>query len=134
MCIFRVYAVTIDAYAMRYHYSKPECPPKLYAFPYICNHVVYDSCSLFRMGDKGLSVIQQRYDKTTKRTYWGPIDPWLTEVLYLNPRFNQYFEKYAQPCTDGLYPTVTIRQMMWALKIKPIKREPWETCFDHCPI
>ena len=31
----------------------------------------------------------------------------------------------------GLYPTVTIRQIMWALKIKPLKRERWETCFDR---
>ena len=23
---------------------------------------------------------------------------------------------------------------MWALKMKPLKREVWETCFDHCPI
>ena len=33
--------------------------------------------------------------------------------------------------TDGLYPTVTIRQIMWALKMKPIKRERWETVFDR---
>ena len=33
--------------------------------------------------------------------------------------------------TDGLYPTVTIRQIMWALKMKPIPRERWETCFDR---
>lgn len=29
------------------------------------------------------------------------------------------------------YPTVTIRQIMWALKMKPIKRERWETVFDR---
>ena len=34
-------------------------------------------------------------------------------------------------CTDGLYPTVTIRQIMWALKMKPIQRQRWETCFDR---
>lgn len=28
-------------------------------------------------------------------------------------------------------PTVTIRQIMWALKMKPIKRERWETVFDR---
>ena len=33
--------------------------------------------------------------------------------------------------TDGLYPTVTIRQIMWALKMKPIQRQRWETCFDR---
>jgi len=28
-------------------------------------------------------------------------------------------------------PTVTVRQIMWALKMKPIKKEKWETCFDR---
>lgn len=28
-------------------------------------------------------------------------------------------------------PTVTIRQIMWALKMKPIQRQRWETCFDR---
>lgn len=32
---------------------------------------------------------------------------------------------------DGLYPTVTVRQIMWALKMKPIPRERWETVFDR---
>ena len=36
--------------------------------------------------------------------------------------------------TDGLYPTVTIRQIMWALKMKPLPKQPWETVFDHTPI
>ena len=33
--------------------------------------------------------------------------------------------------TDGLYPTVTVRQIMWALKMKPIQKERWETVFDR---
>ena len=32
---------------------------------------------------------------------------------------------------ENLYPTVTIRQIMWALKMKPIQRQRWETCFDR---
>ena len=32
---------------------------------------------------------------------------------------------------DDIYPTVTVRQLMWALKMKPIRRERWETCFDR---
>lgn len=83
------------------------------------------------MSNKGLAIIQQCYDPVTKKTWWGEIDPWLTDVLYLHPRFKEYFEDRASECTDGLYPTVTIRQIMWALKIKPIPRERWETCFDR---
>ncbi len=36
-----------------------------------------------------------------------------------------------ESCTDGVYPTVTIRQIMWALKMKPLARERWETVFDR---
>lgn len=116
---------------MRYHYEKPKIYLSMYGITYHCNHPVYDVCTLFQIGDKGLAVIQQRCDPDTKRTYWGEIDPWLTDTLYLHPKFREYFEKRSGECTDGLYPTVTIRQIMWALKIKPIPRERWETCFDR---
>lgn len=116
---------------MRYHYEKPAIYLSMYGSTYHCNHPVYDVCTLFQIGDKGLAVIQQRCDPDTKRTYWGEIDPWLTDALYLHPKFIDYFENRSGECTDGLYPTVTIRQMMWALKLKPIPRERWETCFDR---
>lgn len=50
---------------------------------------------------------------------------------YLNRGF---FDRRAGTGTDGLYPTVTIRQIMWALKMKPLPKQPWETVFDHTPI
>lgn len=103
----------------------------MYGSTYICNHPVYDRCTLFEVGKKGLAVIQQRFDGTTKQTWWTEIDPWLNDMLYLHPKFKDYFNERAGECRDGLYPTVTIRQMMWALKIKPIPRDRWETCFDR---
>lgn len=116
---------------MRHHFEKPAIYTSMYGSTYTCNHPVYDKCTLYQIDDKGLAVIQQRFDETTKRTYWNEIDPWLTDLLYLHPKFKEYFEDRAGECTDGLYPTVTIRQIMWALKIKPIPRERWETCFDR---
>lgn len=116
---------------MRYHYEKPEIYLSKYGKPHICDHPVYDCCTLFKIGDKGLSVIQQRFDPDTKATCWTEVDPWLTDDLYLHPKFKQYFDERSGTCTDGLYPTVTIRQIMWALKMKPIKRERWETVFDR---
>lgn len=116
---------------MRYHYEKPEIYLSKYGERHICDHPVYSSCTLYRMGDKGLSIIQQRFDDETKSTWWSEIDPWLTDSLYLHPGFREYFEERAGECTDGLYPTVTIRQAMWALKMKPLKREKWETVFDR---
>lgn len=92
------------------------------------------SCTLFLVGERGLAVIQQRYDPETKHTFWAEVDEWLTDPLYLHPRFRAFFDRRAGTGTDGLYPTVTIRQIMWALKMKPLPKQPWETVFDHTPI
>lgn len=116
---------------MRYHYEKPAVYSSMYGMTYACEHPVYSECTLFQIKNRGLAVIQQRFDPETKTTWWGSVDPWLTDSLYLHPNFNEYFKDRSGECTDGLYPTVTIRQIMWALKLKPIARERWETCFDR---
>ena len=116
---------------MRYFYEKPQYYKARYGVTYECNHPVYDKCTLFKIGDKGLVVIQQRYDVVTKRTYWTEIDPWIIDDLYLHPKFKQFFDARAGIPIDGLYPTVSIRQIMWALKMKPLPRERWETSFDR---
>lgn len=116
---------------MRYHHEKPALYFSMYGDTYKCDHPVYDKCTLFKIDSKGLAIIQQRFNHDTKSTYWTEIDPWLTDILYLHPKFKEFFDDRAGECTDGLYPTVTIRQIMWRLKIKPIKRERWETCFDR---
>ena len=116
---------------MRYHYEKPSVYSSMYGSTYICDHPVYNTCTLFQMNNKGLAIIQQRYDEATKQTWWSDIDPWLTDALYLHPSFKRYFDERSGVCMDGLYPTVTIRQIMWALKIKPIQKERWETTFDR---
>jgi hypothetical protein len=116
---------------MRYHYKKPTIYLSKYGTTYMCDHPVYDTCTLYEIENKGLSVIQQRYDSKTKTTKWTEIDPWLTDELYLHAKFKEFFDERSGECTDGLYPTVTIRQIMWALKMKPLAKEPWETCFDR---
>lgn len=116
---------------MRYHYEKPDIYFSKHGCTYVCNHPVYDNCTLYLIDDKGLAVIQQRYDLESKTTWWGEIDPWLNDVLYLHPKFKKFFDDRAGTGEDGLYPTVTIRQIMWGLKMKPIPRERWETCFDR---
>lgn len=116
---------------MRYHYEKPTMYLSMYGSTYRCKHPVYSECTLFKIDNKGLAIIQQRYDPALKTTWWGEIDPWLTDALYLHPKFKKFFDERSGACTGGLYPTVTIRQIMWALKIKPLPRERWETCFDR---
>lgn len=116
---------------MRYHYEKPDTYTNMYGTTHLCNHPVYYKCTLYLIGDKGLGVIQQRFDPVNKTTKWGPIDPWLVDSLYLHPKFKTFFEERAGEDLDGIYPTVTIRQIMWGLKMKPLPKERWETCFDR---
>lgn len=116
---------------MRYHYEKPTLYLAMYGETYQCDHPVYKKCTVYRIGDRGLAVIQQRFDKITKNTWWGEIDPWLVDDLYLHPGFRKFFEERSGECTDGIYPTVSVRQIMWGLKMKPMPRERWETCFDR---
>ena len=116
---------------MRYHYDKPDLYSTIYGVTYRCDHTVYDECTLFKVGNRGLAVVQQRFDSVNKATYWTSIDPWLADDLYLHESFEKFFDDRAEESVDGLYPTVTIRQIMWGLKMKPLKRERWETCFDR---
>lgn len=51
--------------------------------------------------------------------------------IYLHSGFKKFFDDRAGEDTDSLYPTVTIRQIIWALKMKPLAKERCETCFDR---
>lgn len=114
---------------MRYHYKKSKICSSLYGQTYYCNHPIYNRCTLFLIGDKGLSIIQQRFNNIDKSTYWTEVDSCLINDIYLHPKFKKYFDKYSKESKNGIYPTITVRQIMWALKMKPLKREIWETYF-----
>lgn len=116
---------------MRYHYEKPDIYLSMYGSTHMCDHPVYDRCTLFKIKNRGLAIIQQRYDPANKHTWWTEVDPWLTDEIYLHPKFKEFFDNRSGEGADGLYPTVTVRQIMWALKMKPIPRQRWETCFDR---
>ena len=117
---------------MRYHYELPTTYSTMFGGTYMSiEHPVYDKCSLFEIDNKGLAVIQQRYNESSKVTWWDEIDPSLRDELYLHPKFKEFFDERAGECKDGMYPTVTIRQIMWALRMKPLPKERWETCFDR---
>lgn len=116
---------------MRYHYEKPTEYSNVYGTTYFCDHPAYDNCTLYKIGNRGLAIIQQRYDSSNKKTWWGEIDPWLTDELYLHIGFKKFFDERAGECQNGLYPTSSIRQIMWALKMKPLPKERWETSFDR---
>lgn len=84
---------------MKYHYTKPTEYSSMYGQLYECNHPAYNHCTLYLIGDKGLAVIQQRYDKKSKCTWWSEIDRCLTDALYLHSKFKSVFDKYASTPT-----------------------------------
>lgn len=101
---------------------------------YTCNHLIYSRCTLFRLKDKGLAVIQQYYNPEDKSTVWREIEPGVADRIYLHKNFMTVFEKFAGESQNGLFPTLTVRQLMWEMRMKPLKREVWETYFDHKPL
>ena len=115
---------------MRYHYERPKTFIDA-GERYVCSHPAYNSCTLFRLDDEGLGIIQQRYRVDDKTTYWTEIDPWIANDLYLHPGFSEYLRTHAGVSKNGIYPTVTVRQIMWALKMKPLPKRRWETVFDR---
>lgn len=115
---------------MRYHYeAKRIC--QTHGKTYICDHPLYSRCTLYKIGHKGLAVVQQRFDPNSKSTYWTEIDSFLVDDIFEHPKFKEYFCNVATFESDGLYPTVPVRKLMWALKMKPIAKERWETTFDR---
>ena len=100
-------------------------------YVYSCNHPAYWHCTLYKIKDKGLCVIQQNFCSENKHTWWDCVnDPGLVQLIYMDKGFKEYFDKHAGPEElDGSYPTVTVRQIMHALKMKPFPKEKWETRF-----
>lgn len=101
---------------------------------YECDHPAYSCGTLYFENGLGLVVIQQRYNPKTKHTWWDAIDAWLVEEIYQNSRFKAFFSENARRRQHDIYPTFTVRQVMWALRMKPLARKPWETVFDRKPV
>ena len=114
---------------MRYWYEKPESWDrrgwKIQAF----DHPLFNRGTLYLSEDeRGLIIVQKRFNPATKAMWWGPIDSWIASDIYHAPGWELYFHCHARyKDRDGLYPVVAIRKVMWALKLKPMKKESWET-------
>lgn len=50
---------------MRYHYGNFS-KTNMYGHIYECDHEVYSKCTLYLIGNKGIAVIQQRFDAKNK--------------------------------------------------------------------
>ena len=112
------------------YYQKPKLWTETYGITYFRCCDIYNYCTLYIINGKGLCVIQQRFNSTTKHTWWDSIDPWLANDIYMNKNFQTYFNEHATPISEPLkLPTFTVRQVMRALHMPPLKKEPWETRF-----
>lgn len=112
---------------MRYYYEPSGRTKPIYGKLYKCNHSHYNECTLYLNNGVGLAIVQEYFDETTKHWYYGPIDPEIANDIYLNIGFPTYFKEYAQKGTDGIYPTKTLRSVMWSLRMKPLPKKWWET-------
>ena len=91
---------------------------------------LFNYCTLYSDGTKGLAVIQQRFNSGYKCTWWSNLDEKIARDILCSARFPGYFESVAMPRdTNGLYPVIPVRQVMWALRLPPLKKLFWETRF-----
>ena len=116
---------------MRYHHITENVIVSTHTDIYRCDHPVYSKCSLFKRGEIGLAIIQQKFNPANKHTYWANASPDICEAIYAHPGFEDYFNSHASEPSNDIYPTVPVRKVMWALRMKPLKKERWETTFDH---
>ena len=116
---------------MRYHYEskRPQSYDQAYEL-YSCDHPLYHECTLWRIGDKGLAVVQKRFNEKLKVSWWTYVNAGLAVDIEMQKGFKDFLETHAAPKDEnGLYPTMNVRKVMWALRMKPLKREAWENEF-----
>lgn len=113
---------------MKYFYtSHNSINVQVFGQTHTVRNSLYRDCTLYLIKNRGICVIQQRYDANTKSFWWGALDPGLANDIYLNPGFYDFFKEHATTMDrDGGYFTITVRKLMWALRMKPLPKEEWE--------
>lgn len=117
------------SFKMRYHYQvdKTRIIAKEGISVYRCDHPMYNYCTLFKIGSKGLAVVQKRYNTKLKVAWWDCVDIALANDIFVKEGFKEFLESKAkEPDQNGLYPTISIRKIMWALRMKPLVKAYWE--------
>lgn len=104
---------------MRYYYEKPETYQVTKAKTISTDDKLYSECTLYELDGRGLKVVQLRFNEKLKAFFYGPIDPWLVDDIFAQ-------EGFGEMLSDPPYPTVTVRTLMWKLRMKPLRKEWWE--------
>lgn len=117
---------------MSNRFCAPICPnsPEAKGYLYYCDHPLYNEATLFLLpSGKGLCVIQQRFNSSLKYTWWGRIDEKINIDISNSEKLEEYLEEHASYSNQGLYPTMEVRKMLWALKVHGPAKQFWETRF-----
>ena len=113
---------------MRYYYQSRDgdkVPQKGYIKwqPHQC----YYLCTLYQKDNLGLAVVRPVFDETEKTIRFDALDDNLANDICNQPDFDEYFAEHADfQDESGCFPTVGVRKIMWALRMKPLKKEDWE--------
>lgn len=112
---------------MKYHYTKPDKWDK-HGDIYRSGNKLFNKATIFRNGKLGIIVIQQHFNPETKHMWWGEVDPWIASDILSNERFEEVFYKFAsEKIPGGDFPVIQLRKLMWELRMKPLKKEFWES-------
>ena len=112
---------------MRYHYERKDVKSLPNVKVYSCDHPMYSICTLYLSGDLGLAVVQKRFNERLKLSWYSNVDAALSYDIAQQPLFEEFMQEHAAlPDENGLYPTMNVRKVMWALRMKPLRREYWE--------
>ena len=116
---------------VKYYYEKPEKWSRDGWFVAKCEHPLCNRCTLYSDGIRALAIVQEHYDPNTKARWWGSLDPWLAGDICDNPNFGAFFDDSAFLVDNNIeFPVFTVRTVMWNLRMKPLKKESWETTID----
>ena len=117
---------------MRKMYDMPEeIPAYKHAKFYTCKHPLYSAGTLYSLPDgRGIVVVQRKFNDRLKVWYWSHVEPAIAEDIWQNSALDKYLRLYGELPEDGLYPTIPVRRLMWALGMPPIPKEYWEKEFD----
>ena len=111
---------------MKYYYQKPDICVRVFGEPIDLNHPVYHGGTLYLERGRGIIVTQKKFDTKRKECSWDAVDSWIANDIYTSPNFAEFFISNA---TEKDYPIFELRKIMWALRMKPLKKEDWELYF-----
>jgi hypothetical protein len=112
---------------MRYYYERP-INWAIAGDIYRTDNELFNKATLFKRGRLGLLVIQLHFNPTTKHMWWSNVDPWIASDILSNENFKEVFNKFAsEKILGGDFPVIQLRKLMWELRMKPLKKEFWES-------